>query len=242
MKISLIIPIYNESKTVEAMLSQLEALPGDWEILFADGGSTDDTIAKIGSRYRVLRCPKGRANQMNFAAKQVSADVLWFVHCDSRIPVEAHSQISSAVEQGKQWGCFHIGFDYHGPFMGCNTYFSNRRARKGIAFGDQGIWVTKALFAEKGGFPDLPIIGSAFSYLRHLAPELAAGMVKGGHCAMAGFGRLAFACPDFPRRLSAGETISPCVTCGGCALLLRAGSPAGCVVRDRECYSLEVLK
>ena len=91
-------------------------------------------------------------------------------------------------------------------------------------------------------FPDLPIIGSAFSYLRHLAPELAAGMVKGGHCAMAGFGRLAFACPDFPRRLSAGETISPCVTCGGCALLLRAGSPAGCVVRDRECYSLEVLK
>ena len=158
MKISLIIPIYNESKTVEAMLSQLEALPGDWEILFADGGSTDDTIAKIGSRYRVLRCPKGRANQMNFAAKQVSADVLWFVHCDSRIPVEAHSQISSAVEQGKQWGCFHIGFDYHGPFMGCNTYFSNRRARKGIAFGDQGIWVTKALFAEKGGFPDLPIM------------------------------------------------------------------------------------
>ena len=92
-------------------------------------------------------------------------------------------------------------------------------------------------------FPDLPIIGSAFSYLRQFAPELAAGMVAGGHCAMAGFGRLAFACPDFPRKVLAGETIdAPCVTCGGCALLLRAGSPAGCVVRDRECYSLEVLK
>ena len=158
MKISLIIPIYNESSTIEAMLRQLDALPGDWEILFADGGSTDDTLAKIGSRYPVLRCPKGRANQMNFAAKQASADVLWFVHCDSRIPKDAHSQISAAVETGARWGCFHIGFDYQGPFMGCNTYLSNRRARKGIAFGDQGIWVTKALFGEKGGFPDLPIM------------------------------------------------------------------------------------
>ena len=158
MKISLIIPIYNESSTIEAMLRQLDALPGDWEILFADGGSTDDTLAKIGSRYPVLKCPKGRANQMNFAAKQASADVLWFVHCDSRIPVEAHCQISAAVETGARWGCFHIGFDYQGPFMGCNTYLSNRRARKGIAFGDQGIWVTKSLFGEKGGFPDLPIM------------------------------------------------------------------------------------
>lgn len=158
MKITLIVPIYNESSTIEAMLRQLDALTGDWEILFADGGSSDDTLAKIGDRYPVLKCPKGRANQMNFAAKQASADVLWFVHCDSRIPRDAHSQISAAVENGARWGCFHIGFDYNGPFMGCNTYFSNRRARKGIAFGDQGIWVTKSLFEEQGGFPALPIM------------------------------------------------------------------------------------
>ncbi len=158
MKISLIIPVYNESKTIAAMLRQLSALLGDWEILFADGGSSDDTPEKIGNRYTVLHCPKGRANQMNHAAKQASADVLWFVHCDSRLPAEAHSQISDAVSQGAEWGCFHIGFDYNGPFMGCNTYFSNRRARKGIAFGDQGIWVKKELFEKMGGFPDLPIM------------------------------------------------------------------------------------
>ena len=29
-----------------------------------------------------------------------------------------------------------------------------------------------------------------------------------------------------------------CVSCGGCAQLLRAGTPAGCVVRDREVYHL----
>ena len=34
------------------------------------------------------------------------------------------------------------------------------------------------------------------------------------------------------------DPASACVTCGGCAQLLRAGIPAGCVVRDREVYHL----
>ena len=158
MKIAMILPIYNESKTIDAMLSQLDTMPGNWEILFADGGSQDDTIEKIGGKYTVLSCPKGRANQMNFAARQATSEVIWFVHCDSQLPSTAHDQISRAVARGAKWGCFHIGFDYDGPFMGCNTYFSNRRARKGIAFGDQGIWVKKDVFEEMGGFPDLPIM------------------------------------------------------------------------------------
>lgn len=158
MKIALIIPIYNESKTITGMLAQLDALPGQWEILFADGGSRDDTLEQIGNRHTVLRCPKGRANQMNFAAGHAVADVLWFVHCDSILPADAHAQIENAVKTGAKWGCFHIRFDYDGPFMGCNTYFSNRRAKKGIAFGDQGIWVRRDLFAQMGGFPDLPIM------------------------------------------------------------------------------------
>ena len=59
MKISMILPVYNESKTIDAILQQLDVLPGHWEILFADGGSSDDTIQKIGARYRVLNSPKG---------------------------------------------------------------------------------------------------------------------------------------------------------------------------------------
>ena len=89
--------------------------------------------------------------------------------------------------------------------------------------------------------PELPVIGSAFSYLRQFAPNLAAGMVSENKCAMAGFGRMAFACPDMTRELRENGKIDPkhaCVSCGGCAQLLRAGTPAGCVVRDREVYRL----
>ena len=158
MKISLIIPIYNESKTISSCLNQLEKLPGDWEILFADGGCSDDTLEQIGGKYPVISCPKGRAKQMNTAAQQASGEYIWFVHCDSQLPMDAYEQLTSAIENGAVFGCFHIGFDYDGPFMGCNTYFSNRRARKGIAFGDQGIWVRKDVFESMGGFPDLPIM------------------------------------------------------------------------------------
>ena len=88
---------------------------------------------------------------------------------------------------------------------------------------------------------DIPVLGSAYSYLRQFAPNLAAAMVAGGHAAMCGFGRMAFACPDFVRKARENGRIDPkkvCVTCGGCAALLRAGKPSGCVVRDREVYRL----
>ena len=159
MKISMIIPIYNESRTIDGMLEQLADLPGNWEILFADGGCSDDTLEQIGGKYPVISCPKGRAKQMNTAAQQAGGEYIWFVHCDSQLPMDAYEQLTSAIENGAVFGCFHIGFDYDGPFMGCNTYLSNRRAKKNhIAFGDQGIWMKKELFLQQGGFPDLPIM------------------------------------------------------------------------------------
>lgn len=158
MKLSLIIPIYNESAAIAPLLRQLEQLRGEWEILFADGGSSDDTLRQIGGRYRVLHCPKGRANQMNHAAAEATGEVLWFVHCDSLLPPDAFDEISHALSRGARWGCFRIGFAGNAAFMGCNAFFSNLRARRGIAFGDQGIWVERALFFDLGGFPALPIM------------------------------------------------------------------------------------
>ena len=99
--------------------------------------------------------------------------------------------------------------------------------------------VMKGVSEIQRALPDLPVLGSAFSYLRQFSPNLAAGMVEGGHCAMAGFGRMAFAHPEFvneTRQNGALDSKAVCVTCGGCAALLRAGTPAGCIVRDREVY------
>ena len=156
MKVSIIIPVYNESAKISSCLNELERLSGDFEVLFSDGGSSDDTLAKIPPCYRVIPCGKGRAVQMNTAAREASGDILWFVHCDSKLPENALAQIAACPGQ---FGCFRIGFDYDGPFMGCNTFMSNRRAiMDRIAFGDQGIWIRRDLFLSQGGFPELPIM------------------------------------------------------------------------------------
>ncbi len=87
--------------------------------------------------------------------------------------------------------------------------------------------------------PDIPVIGSAFSYLRTLSPILAAGMIENGCMQMAGFGRMAFAYPDFVNDLKNNGSLNPkrvCISCGQCAQLLRQGIPAGCVVRDNSVY------
>ena len=47
MKISIITPIYNESSKIEPFIQELDKLTGNFEVLFSDGGSTDDTPSKI---------------------------------------------------------------------------------------------------------------------------------------------------------------------------------------------------
>lgn len=84
-------------------------------------------------------------------------------------------------------------------------------------------------------FPELAVVGSGFSYLRQFSGQLAAGAVEQGVCQVAGFGRLAFAYPDFPKALLSGAGLDPkriCITCSKCTQLMRLGSKAGCVVRN----------
>lgn len=84
--------------------------------------------------------------------------------------------------------------------------------------------------------PDIPVVGTGFTYLREFVPFAAAGEINAGRCAFAGLGRMSFACPDYPKKVLSGE-IPPadllCVTCGKCAGLLREGRPSFCAVRDK---------
>lgn len=89
--------------------------------------------------------------------------------------------------------------------------------------------------AVKKQNPTLTIIGSALSYLRAFSGNLAAGAIEQGIYDMAGFGRMAFAYPDFARDLLEKGQLAAnrcCVSCGKCSQLMRMGSTAGCVVRD----------
>lgn len=91
----------------------------------------------------------------------------------------------------------------------------------------------------KKAFPDIIFTTAGMSYLRDLAPYVMAGCLKEGINDLAGFGRMAFAYPDFAKDLltkGALDRKKCCITCGKCTELMRAGKPAGCPVKDGEVY------
>ena len=91
----------------------------------------------------------------------------------------------------------------------------------------------------KASVPGITMIGTGYSYLRQFAANAAAGAVSSGMTDAAGFGRMAFAYPDFARDIleNGGLDIHKvCLTCSKCTAMMRAMSCTGCPIRDRDPY------
>ena len=83
--------------------------------------------------------------------------------------------------------------------------------------------------------PEVALISSALTYLGAAAPQVAAGYIRQGSFAFAGFGRLIFANPDFANQILREGKLDgkkSCIACSKCTELMRNGSTPGCVIRD----------
>lgn len=156
--ISIIVPVYNEEKTIEHLQDQLRELKDRCEIIFVDGGSTDHTLDKISEEFILLHDRKSRAAQMNAGAKASHGDILFFLHCDSELPAHPLAQIRE-VMRDYQAGCFGIAFHSRNFFMFTCRVISNHRVKdRKVMFGDQGIFIERKLFFDVGMFPEIPIM------------------------------------------------------------------------------------
>lgn len=138
---------------------------------------------------------------------------------------------------GMQLLDFTIGNPYFNPHVNrpadAGSYVPDEHPLEGVAR------MMKCIGTVAKEFEDLFVISSGHSYLRQFAPQLAAGAIEQGFSSMAGFGREAFAYPQFPNDIfeqGAMDAKKCCITCGKCTELMRAGSTAGCVIRDNEVY------
>jgi 2,4-dienoyl-CoA reductase-like NADH-dependent reductase (Old Yellow Enzyme family) len=94
-------------------------------------------------------------------------------------------------------------------------------------------------------FPEIAMVGSAWSFLRHYAPNVGASVIRKGQASFMGFGRNSFAYPSMPLDLIENGKADPrkfCITCSGCTRLIRSLRPGGCVIHDREIYGNELKK
>jgi 2,4-dienoyl-CoA reductase-like NADH-dependent reductase (Old Yellow Enzyme family) len=94
-------------------------------------------------------------------------------------------------------------------------------------------------------FPEIAMVGSAWSFLRHYAPNVGASVIRNGQASFMGFGRNSFAYPSMPLDLMKYWKADPrktCITCSGCTRLISSLRPGGCVIHDREIYGNELKK
>lgn len=97
----------------------------------------------------------------------------------------------------------------------------------------------------RNSFPEIHFTGSAYSWLRHFAPNVGAAVIRNGDASLIGFGRNSFAYPSMPADLmkkGKADPLKTCISCSGCTRLIRNMRPGGCVIRDREIYGEELKK
>lgn len=160
--ISVIIPAFNEEKALPATLRALLPEPGDYEVIVVDGGSTDATrdIVQAELSLRLVTAPKGRASQMNAGARCATGELLLFLHADTILPEGTLRRLNEleADDRVQAGGFLHrfSGTDWRLRLVSFLDNFRCRHSR--IIYGDQALFVRRALFERLGGFPEQPIL------------------------------------------------------------------------------------
>ena len=87
MKISVVIPAYNEGKTIGEIIKKITSLYPDFEVLVIDDGSSDDTAAtaeKAGARVFSHPYNIGNGAAIKSGIRRATGDVLFFLDGDGQ--------------------------------------------------------------------------------------------------------------------------------------------------------------
>jgi 2,4-dienoyl-CoA reductase-like NADH-dependent reductase (Old Yellow Enzyme family) len=137
---------------------------------------------------------------------------------------------------GIRWVCVTGGSPYYNPhvqrpalFPPSDGYLPPEDPLEGVA---RQIRATALL---KRDFPDLVLVGSAYSYLQEWLPNVGQRVLRDGGADVVGLGRMVLAYPDMPADVLAGRPLQRkrvCRTFSDCTTAPRKGLPSGCYPLD----------
>jgi rSAM/selenodomain-associated transferase 2 len=168
-RISIIIPTLNEAENIKEAIVTTQ-LNTNIEVIIVDGGSKDDTIEIAESLgVKIISSSPGRAVQMNAGAIAATGDIVLFLHADTRLPIGFDEMVRTALQQsGTVAGAFKLRIDASLLSLRWVELGVNLRSHfYQMPYGDQAIFLTKAVFQQIGGFPELPIMED-FELIRRL--------------------------------------------------------------------------
>jgi rSAM/selenodomain-associated transferase 2 len=164
--ISVIIPTLNAAAYLPRALEPLVAGVVDGlvkEVIIADGGSSDDTLAIAeAAGCTVVSSPVGRATQLRAGAGIAKGRWLLFLHADTALApgwIEEASRFVKARSAHLQAAAFTLAFDDDSAGARTVVFWARLRARwLKLPYGDQGFLISRFLYDAIGGFTDMPLM------------------------------------------------------------------------------------
>lgn len=170
MKLSVIIPTFNEERSIAATLNALLNCKKISEIIVADGGSSDKTtvIVKTFQNVKLIKCAEAnRGRQMHKGAENAAGDVFWFVHADTIPANDAADEIERSLTDEKTvGGNFEIIFSGGGRWARILSRLYPFLRNLGLIYGDSAIFVRREIYKKTNGFRDLPLFEDVEFYGR----------------------------------------------------------------------------
>ena len=177
--IAVIIPTLNEAACIESCLRETAVLSPD-ELVVADAGSSDETVALARGHARVIEPfrdqpansqPRGRGAQQNAGARATHSEILVFLHADSRLEPKAICELRAWAKRcpAQPGGCFRMRVEsrrQHYRLVGHSADF--RAGLLNLPYGDQCLFARRSAFERVNGFPEIALMDDLF-FSRRLA-------------------------------------------------------------------------
>ena len=160
---SFIIPVWKEESVITRTIEHIRSLQSaaSAEIIIVDGDPEGKTV-EIARRAKVKTAiaQRGRGSQMNHGAALASGNILIFLHADTLLPLDALGLIDDAMQdESCAAGAFDLAIDSGRPVFRLIEKAACLRSRvTRLPYGDQAVFMRKAIFTDLGGFKDIPIM------------------------------------------------------------------------------------
>lgn len=113
MKLSVIIPVFNESKTVEEVIKRVEAVNIDKEIIAVDDGSTDDSLYILNNiasegRIKLMKHEKnsGKGASIKSGLKAAVGDIIIIQDADLETDPQDFYELTKPIINGETRAVF----------------------------------------------------------------------------------------------------------------------------------------
>lgn len=129
MKLSVIIPVYNERGHIKEIIAAVQAVPVQKEVIVVDDGSTDGTrdLLKNGQGFKVIlhdrNLGKGAAIRSGLAA--VTGDVVVIQDADLEYSPQDYGKLLKPIKEGKTRVVYGSRILGRGEFLPA-SYYANR--------------------------------------------------------------------------------------------------------------------